>query len=167
MSAHAQKIARLPVAATVLRAKSSHIARLVQYVRAADAAELWSGWRHTPEQSLRVGLERSSHAWTGFYDFRPVCMFGVVPASLLGGSGAPWLIGTDLLTEHQIPFLRRCRPQVARMRRLYSHLANYVSAENEAAVRWLTWLGFTVHDPAPFGPDGAAFRYFEWRAADV
>lgn len=151
----------------VAPAKAEHIARLVPNVREADRRELWAGWRHTPEQSMRFGLERSSHVWTGFIDFEPVCMFGAVPVSLLGGSGVPWLIGTDKLVEHQMTFLRRCRPQLARMQRVYEHLTNYVAAENAAAVRWLEWLGFTLHEPMPFGPDGVAFRMFEWRRQDV
>lgn len=116
---------------------------------------------------MHYGLAHSSHVWTGLIDFEPVCMYGVVPASLLCGSGVPWLIGTDALVEHQILFLRRCRPQLERMQRVYQHLQNFVAADNAAAVRWLEWLGFTMHDPRPLGPDGVRFRRFEWRATDV
>lgn len=152
---------------SVLPARESHIERLLPRVRAADRAELWAGWRHTPEQSLRYGLKHSSHVWTGCIECEPVCMAGVVPGSILSGTGAPWLIGTEALIEHQFTFLRCCRGQLARLQRVYQHLANHVAADNTAAVRWLTWLGFTVHAAAPFGPDGVPFRLFEWRAEDV
>lgn len=156
-----------PLRVSVVAAKPAHIDRLAPRTREADRAELWAGWRHTPAQSLRHGLDHSSHVWTGLIDFEPVCMFGVVPASILGGSGVPWLIGTDALVANQILFLRRCRPQVERMQRLYQHLQNNVAADNAAAVRWLEWLGFTMHAPRPLGPDGVLFRLFEWRASDV
>lgn len=165
MSALAELV-QAPLRVGAVRAKAAHIARLAPHVREADRAELWAGWRHTPEQSLRYGLEHSSHAWTGLIDCEPVCMFGVVPASLLGGSGVPWLIGTDALVAQQILFLRHCRPHLARMQRLYQHLQNFVAADNTAAVRWLEWMGFTMHEPRPLGPDGALFRRFEWRATE-
>lgn len=148
-------------------ARSEHISRLVPRVREADRRELWAGWRHTPEESLRQGLQNSSHAWTGFIDFEPVCMFGVVPASILSGTGAPWLIGSDAIERHAITFLRRSRTQVARMRAVYQLLANHVAIENEAAQRWLVWLGFELADPVTFGPDRMLFRPFSWRRADV
>lgn len=162
MSVPAELIVVQPITAGVLPAKASHITQLLPHVRAADRAELWAGWRHTPEYALSNGVRNSSHAWTGFINFEPVCMFGVMPVSLLSGSGTPWLIGTDALVAHQVTFLRRCRSQLARMQRCYEHLSNYVAAENTAAVRWLEWLGFTLQEPAPLGPDGALFHYFEW-----
>lgn len=163
MSAIAADIA-LTLRVGIVAAKPSHIDRLAPFVRECDRRELWTGWRHEPAAALRYGLERSTHAWTGFIDFEPVCMFGVVPGSLLGGSGTPWLIGTDAMVLHQMAFLRRCRPQLVRMQRTYQHLVNYVAADNEASVRWLRWLGFTVHESIELGPDRVQFRKFEWRA---
>lgn len=144
-------------------ARAWHAERLLSAVREADRAELWTGWRQQPREALAHGLQHSSHAWTALVNFEPVCMYGVVPQSLLGGAGVIWLIGAESLPQVQLGFLRRCRPQLQRMRSVYAHLYNHVAADNVFAVRWLKWMGFTVHQPKPFGPDGAAFSYFEWR----
>lgn len=155
--------AKLGVHWHVTPSKPWHIDRMTPLVREADRRELWSGWRSTPEASLRHGLERSTHCWTALVNFQPVCIFGVVPESLLGASGVVWLIGTDEVVSRQVGFLRRCRPHLKRLQGMYSHLSNYVSAENIAAVEWLHWMGFTIHDPAPFGYDRQQFHHFEWR----
>lgn len=166
MSAARDQVASM-LRVAIRPARMEHIAHLAPRARELDRRELWSGWRHTPEQSLRQGVRNSTHAWTGFIDFEPVCMFGVVPASLLSGTGAPWLIGSEAIERHAITFLRRSRPQVARMRASYQLLANYVALENVAAQRWLQWLGFTLEAPVAFGPDHALFRPFSWSAPDV
>jgi hypothetical protein len=154
--------AKLGVDWCVTASKAWHIDRMAPHVREADRAELWAGWHSTPEQSLRHGLARSSHCWTALINFQPVCMLGVVPQSLLGASGVVWLIGTDAVLERQIGFLRRCRPHLRRIQQTYAHLQNYVSVENTAAIGWLRWLGFSIADPAPFGPQGVPFHHFEW-----
>lgn len=145
----------------VTKSQPWHIERMAPHVRQADRDELWSGWRSKPEDSLRHGIERSSHCYTAMVNFQPICMVGVVPESLLGSTGVVWLIGTDLIVDHQIGFLRRCRPYFGKMRGMYSYMHNYVSAQNTDALRWLAWLGFTIQPAAPFGPDGAPFHHFE------
>lgn len=148
----------------VVPATLEHVADLAPRVRAADAAEIWAAARLTPEAALALGVRVSTGAWVGLVDGEVVCMFGVSPRSLIGGTGVPWMLGSDLIERHQMTFLRRCRPVVAWMRELYPVLANHVDDRNEAAKRWLRWLGFELADPAPHGPDRLPFRRFEMRA---
>lgn len=151
-------------AVEVVPAAHEHIALLSPVVRAADVAELQAAAHVTPEECMALGLRISTRAWTGFVDGQPCCMWGVSPVSVVGGIGAPWMVTTTHLERHEMAFLRRCRRYLVEMVRQYRHLVNYVDARNEAAIRWLTWLGFTMHDPAPYGPDGVAFRRFEMKA---
>lgn len=169
MSLPAERLDRCagPLRVTVTPARGWHIERMLPCIREADVRELWAGWRHTPEHALKFGLAHSSHVWTGMLDFEPICMVGIVPASMLCGTGTPWLIGTHGIERHQLAFLRRCKPHWRRMQGLYTQLANDVAADNEAAIRWLKWLGFSVHAPRPFGPDAALFSRFEWKPPDV
>lgn len=115
---------------------------------------------------MRIGLRYSDEAWTGVIDGEPVCMFGAVPASMLGGKGVPWMVGTTRLNEMhaQKALLRESRPALKAMISRYDVLANVVDDRNEAAKRWLRWLGFTVSDEIVLvGPDRQAFRNFEIR----
>lgn len=156
-----------PVVLAVVEARAAHIEIIAKRAREADRLELWRGWRHTPEYSLAHGLRCSSHVWTGMFNLQPACMFGVVPSSLLGGSGAVWMIGTDTLVAHQMTFLRHCRGELARLQLVYRHLWNFVADDNTLAKRWLAWLGFHLFAPQPFGFEGFPFRFFEWRANNV
>lgn len=150
--------------ARLIEATPEHAAAIAADARAADVAELWAQARTTPEQAMRRGLETSVFALTGLIDEAPVCMFGVAPASLLGGIGIPWMIATTAIERHQLTFLRACRPAVAEMRRMFPVLVNAVDARNVLTIRWLRWLGFRLLPARPLGPDGVPFHPFEWRA---
>lgn len=156
-----------PVRVSAVAATRSHAERIARDCREMDRHELWTGWRSTPERAMRYGLEHSSHVWTGVADLQPFCMVGVVPENVLCGSGRIWLVATDGVIAHQVAFLRRCRPILARMQAVYSVLFNDVAAANVTAVRWLEWLKFTIEPARPMGPDGSLFHRFEWRRADV
>lgn len=158
---------RAPVRVSAVSSTGAHVARIAQHCRLADRLELWSGWRSTPEKALRYGLENSSHVWTGVANLQPFCMVGVVPENVLCGSGRIWLVATDAILDHQVAFLRRCRPLLERMQASYSVLSNEVAASNVTAVRWLEWLKFTISPAKPMGADGAMFHHFEWRRPDV
>ncbi|KAB0670351.1 hypothetical protein F6V30_09365 [Oryzomonas sagensis] len=142
-------------------ARACHIPAIATAVRDADRAELWAAARLTPAESMARALGRSAMAWTGLMADRPVCMFGVVPSSILGNVGRPWMVGTRHLDEHPFVFLRRCRGCVGQMRRRFDRLENWVDARNERAIRWLAWLGFEI-GPAPeqLGPFGLRFFRF-------
>ena len=45
----------------------------------------------------------------------------------------------------------------------YSYPHNRVHAGNDAAIRWLGWLGFALGAPEPDGPFAQPFIHFEWR----
>ena len=89
-------------------------------------------------------------------------MFGAVPASLLGGVGVPWMVGTTALNRMrgQKALLRASRATIAGLSARYDVLANMVDARNGAAIRWLRWLGFDVLPPIPHGPDRLPFHPF-------
>lgn len=157
----------MPKLVHVVPSQRRDIARILEDVREADRQELAAGWSYTPERALEYGLRYSSHVWTGFIDYQAVCMFGVVPRSIMGGEGVPWLVGTNRMVRYQFAFLRRCRPFLAKMQENYQHLENYVDDRNVAAIRWLGWLGFTIYPPRPLGRRGVPFRRFDWRDSNV
>lgn len=149
----------------IVPARVFHVEQFAPWIRAADRAEIWASHRMSPEAALDYGIRSSSHAWAGFVDDTPVCVFGVTPRAMLGRVGTPWMLGTDAVERHAVTFLRRSRPCVSAMRAEYDALVNYVDARNLTAARWLRWLGFTLAAPEPYGPDRLPFHPFEWRRA--
>lgn len=133
-------------------------------LRAADRAEIDALTGRDPRAVLAESVDRSTSAWAGCADGALVCLFGVVPLSLAGVTGIPWLLGSDAVTRYGRPFLRRNRAYVRTMLREYPVLRNVVDARNAVSIRWLKWLGFTMGQPVPMGVRGLPFIPF-WMEA--
>lgn len=148
--------------AQIVPARPEHVAALAAKARPADVDELWAQGRTTPAEAMAYGLRRSRVAFTGLCDGEPMCMFGVTPYSILAGIGTAWLVGsTDMDNlRRQKALLLRSRAGLAELHRAFPLLINAVDERNAAAQRWLAWLGFTLLDPIPLGPDRLPFRPF-------
>lgn len=146
----------------VVPALAEHVEPIASQAREADRRELWALARATPGQCLRYGLAHSRAVFTGRVDGEPVCMFGATPRDLLLGIGVPWMVGTDRLRSWpaQKALLSLSRPCVEAMRAEFPHLVNVVHGDNAAAIRWLRWLGFSIHPAQPYGPDREPFHLF-------
>jgi hypothetical protein len=144
----------------IVTAQLEHIPLIAARVRPADREEIWAAACQSPEACLENSFRISHLAWTGLIDGVPVCMFGVVQASLLENKGRPWMIGTDLLDRHQVVFLRRCLKCVDTMQMVFHQLENWVDTRNTRTIRWLKWLGFEFDPPQPMGPYQVPFMRF-------
>ena len=94
----------------IIPATEEHLQMILPDVRQADIDELYAVSLMTTEDALRVGLRTATMAWSGFANGELVTMFGVSPASMIGGNGTPWLVGTSRIEKYQKTFLRHCRP---------------------------------------------------------
>ncbi len=146
---------------------SGDITPIAEGMRMADRAEVWAASRRTPEQALSFSFQNSALVFTGLADGNPFVMFGVGEQSRLLGVGVPWLLGTDEIARHAVPFLRRCGFWKKRLLADYRVLKNHVDNRNQLSIRWLRWIGFSLSEPRPHGPDGLLFRAFELRADNV
>ncbi|ECB3807380.1 hypothetical protein EW367_22445 [Salmonella enterica subsp. enterica serovar Fufu] len=144
----------------IVPATQQHIELIIPRVRQRDIDEFQASNGWTARQVLECGLKISTVVCAGLINGEVVTVFGVAPASMLGGAGCPWLVGTDALAKNQKAFLRRCRHIVAAMLAIYPRLENYVDARNHVAKAWLHWLGFSLDDPAPYGVQGLPFHRF-------
>jgi len=98
-----------------------------------------------PATALLDGLATAREAWTARdRGGRIVCIAGVSPFSLVGSTGVPWVLGSDLVRTHRRAFMVESRRLVARWLTLFEVLRNVVDARYAAAIRWLGWLGFEI-----------------------
>lgn len=148
------------ITAQIVPATAEHIEAMLPYVRQADVNEFLAtnGWG--PRRVLETGLRTSTFCCAGLVNGEVVTIFGVAPASMIGGSGIPWLVGTDALEKYQRTFLRRCGKVVNAMLTVYPYLENYIDARNHVARAWLNWLGFTIEEPKPYGIQRLPFHRF-------
>lgn len=96
-------------------------------------------------RSMLHGLATACEAWTACdHAGQIICMTGVSPSSLVGITGVPWLLGSDLVRRYRRAFLAESRRLVARWLTWFDALRNVVDARYTAAIRWLRWLGFEI-----------------------
>lgn len=134
-----------------------HIGALAANMRLLDAQECWA-LGMSPETTLRASVEQSVESWVALDGNRPIAMWGLTTASFVGRTATPWLLTGIGIERHKKAFLRETKWWIEnRASAMYPHLVNIVDARYEQSLRWLRWLGFKIHDPRPFGPDGVMF----------
>ena len=127
-------------------------------LRAMDLMELTACSSDPPEQQLRESWENSDTRWTVLAGDEVACVLGCCGEK--GRFGVPWLLGTDLTKKVKRAFLTDLKRCSEIMVRDYGILVNYVHPDNTQSVRWLSWLGFKIEDPIPFGEFGELFHPF-------
>ena len=128
-------------------------------VRMADVEELWASDKITPSDALQ-NASKWSTTFVALADDVPICAFGVVPYSILGSFGAPWMVGTNALDGCAKDFIRHCKTDLKGFFGEWERLYNVVDARNTKAIRWLAWLGFQIQPAVPYGPFKMMFHPF-------
>ena len=148
-------------------AEPKHVEAMLGRIRQADIDEFAAGYCMTPEKGMRLGLKVSTHAWAGVWNGKVIGIAGLHPTSFIGDHANPWMVGTRDLERPELTreFLELSRSVLEYMVSIYPHLENWVDVRNRRAVRWLRWLGFTMHEPEPHGPYGMMFHRFEMMRA--
>lgn len=140
------------------------VLHIATHMRAADVAECNAVGYYDMVAVLREEVAISALCWAVHIGGEPAALVGVAPLTgLFGETGVPWLLGTDLVTRHRRAFIRTSNQYIVRMHSAFSHLLNFVHAENVQSVRWLRHAGFTIHPAVPFGAKGELFHCFEKR----
>lgn len=127
----------------VVPARPQHIGTIAHRMREIDKREC-EMMGHTPKSALRTGILGSTIAWTVKIDGRPEAMMGATPLNFLEGRGRAWLLMTDEAAKQHKALLRLGRIYTAAMHREYPVLVNWVHAENDKTIRWLSRLGYAV-----------------------
>ena len=129
-------------------------------MREVDKREIWASHKSRPLESLVRSLKKSSDARTGRVDGEIAIMFGVCPHTLVSDHASIWMLGTDLLAQHSVRFLRECSNGIADISGKFRKIENYCDARNTTTLRWLDWLGFTIEEAQPYGVYEMPFHHF-------
>jgi hypothetical protein len=142
---------------TVREAIQGDLMPLSRAMRKADEDEVMASGGFGPLRALTLSFRASFQCRTLLVDEEPAAMWGVMPLPQ-SGVGAAWLLTSTLVDTVPTAFLRISIRELARMRRGWSELFNYVDARHTVALRWAAWLGFDVGEPQPFGVSGLPFH---------
>ena len=144
----------------VVPTELSHMEELSHTMRIADVRECWAANHYTPYDALKHSIYHTDKPFTGLYKGRVMCIWGVGKVSYLSKEGIPWMLTSNLVSQHYREFLRRSPGLLKDMQKEAIVLLNTVDVRNKISIKWLKWLGFTIHDPVPFGPDDMLFHPF-------
>lgn len=133
---------------TMLRATEEDARELAPLLRVEDRQEV-QALGVAPLEGLLQSLAGALEAWTYRVDGQIVCMAGITPRSLIGRTGVPWLLGSELVGQHRRIFMAETRRMVDHWLTLFDVLSNVVDVRYEGAIRWLRWLGFDIGAPFP------------------
>ena len=115
-------------------------------LREADKEEIRaaSGWSSV--DALSYGIAKSNVTFVAeTEDGEPICIFGVSEHPLQKGWGIPWMVGTDLIQDYFVAFLRDGKQTLLPLiTTLYPNLVNLVDSRNTVHIRWLRLMGFEI-----------------------
>ena len=92
-------------------------------------------------RSCRAYLNASVFAWTGLVDGQIVCIWGLVPPTLLSDSAYLWLITTPVVEDHKFAFVRHSQIILNGMLDSFPLIVGHVLADQPQSKKWLKWLG--------------------------
>lgn len=146
---------RLRIAA----ADYADIAPIAAAMRPEDRAEVLASHGHAPDEALTRAWLASRWAYTVHAAEGPLGMFGVAD----GDVASPWFLAAErLMPVYGLEFARRSRDVARQMQESFTSLENWVDARNLVSIRWLRWLGFTIHPATPYGVARLPFHRFTW-----
>lgn len=150
----------------VRRSQRSDVDYLKSRLRQSDVDEVMASNGHTPEEALKLSLDKSIWAAT-VQNGHPLAMFGINPESILGSRAIVWMLASDDLKTIERRFIRNSKKFIKMMLEYYSYLYNYVDNRNEKSIEWLQYCGADIREPAPYGKAGLPFRYFSFNRSGV
>jgi hypothetical protein len=132
---------------------------VTEHIRSENVAELEVIDGFDLPTVMDLCINQSAMALTGEFDGEPVCLFGVVATS--PGVGAPWMFGSSLIDKHAVAFLRGSKTVISVMLNEWDYLENWADTRNLRGLRWIRFMGFTIHPAQPYGLKGMLFHRFE------
>jgi hypothetical protein len=155
----------MPKGEIVLGTKE-HAKELALNLREPDKMEIFrASGTHNAYDCVKMSVKLGGVPYTGLIDGKVACMLGVHRDTHLSTTGTPWLLTTHVVDTAPRVFLRYTKQGMQEILDGwdFDYLVNYVDAEHHEAIRWLEWLGFTIHEAEPWGLFRQPFHKFDMR----
>lgn len=137
-----------------------HVEELTHSMSPEDVVEAWAAGHFSPSEALKVSMMYTNYPKTGLVDGRVMAIWGVGKVTQISEIGIPWMLTSIQVEKHFRAFLRYSKGLLDDMKNETLVFDNVVDARNLVSIRWLRWLGFTIHDALPYGPDDMPFHRF-------
>lgn len=128
----------------IVTAEVSHVFDLFDNLRDREVAIVESMYGEAFRGFVFKTFQRSLLAFAGLIDGKCVAIWGVMCLDIMSRIGQVWLIGSRLVDEHPLIFLRHSKRLLADLREIFVELHTFVLSDFVESKRWLEWLGFTI-----------------------
>lgn len=132
---------------------------LAAIMRQSDIDEIYATNHSTPEQGLLLGFYNSIVIYTVKINGELIMIYGISKLPFVHGV-CPWMLASENIEKYGVTFYRHTRKHILAMIKQYGYLENYVDSRNVKSIKWLSWLGFTIHDAEPYGIEQRLFHRF-------
>jgi hypothetical protein len=116
--------------------------RISQLILAPDGSKL----SKDEVDAIDRFVAASTSLYVGRVDEEILCVWGLIPPTLLSDQAYLWLQITPAAAEHQFILVRRGQIEMKKMLEVYPKIVGHCEAGAAQSIRWLGWLG------AEFGP---------------
>lgn len=131
----------------MLPISSEHIDDLSENIRPKDHQEIMAYSDGNIHDIIEYHIDKSDVSFAATIDDGLLAVVGVVPQSSLRLTGIPWILTTTLLDKHPRFLVKYSKPVLEVWLHKYDKLFNIVDSRYEQALRWVKWMGFTIHEP--------------------
>jgi hypothetical protein len=86
-------------------------------------------------------IAASVAVYSGLVNDKVLCLWGLIPPTLLSDQAYLWLYTTPAAEEHQFILVRRGQIEMKKMLEEYPKIVGHCEVGAERSIRWLKWLG--------------------------
>jgi hypothetical protein len=147
----------------VVPVQEEHILELAETMQKEDKNSIWALSHLSPEQGLRHSLRNAVQSNTWLVNGEVGAIYGISKPHLLSDSACAWMLGSGVIMHYPKYFMEGSRDWVHDAVDRYGILRNFVDARHKRSIRWLKWLGFTLHPAIPIGIERLPFHPNELR----
>lgn len=140
----------------------SDVYELAKSLREGDRLEC-EALGMTPKVALRKSYNNALVKKTILVNGRIAACFGG-SGSTLGHIFHPWLLTSHVVEGAYLALASAYRKQVKEMLKAYPVLENHCDSRYTKSLNLLRLVGFTIHEPRPYGPLKMPFCRFHMRA---
>lgn len=138
---------------TIIPTTVEHIRMLVEDLRDDDLREI-EKWNVTPFKAIWRSYRNSKICRTGFIGDRIVAIWGI-NGSVLGFTGNPWLMTSNVADEYPFIFTRVYRREMKEMLESFQVLETWCDACYAKSLKMMRLIGFKEREFLPNGKGGA------------
>ncbi len=133
----------MPVSCEIVPASPRHIRPLAKRLRAGACVALMDRG-FDPRRALHDAFMGSHYCRAALVDGRVAAMWGL-EGPLLGGAAKIWLALSEEVGHLPVMIVREARRELAEIAAVYGGIEAAVLPEDQAAVRFASFLGFREH----------------------